>query len=567
MKALILAAGFGTRLLPYTHHTPKPLFPVSGKPLLNHIIENLKQSGCTGIIINTHYLHEKIEAFIESQDYEIPVITRYEPTILGTGGAIKNTADFFDASPFMVINSDILTDINLRDVYEFHLGHDQSATLVLHDHQAYNHVSVTSNGSIIGFHEQVAPCQDGKFKKLAFTGIQVLDADLIPLIRQQNYFSSIDLYQHMISNNQLPKALIVKDHFWTDIGTPESYLDTVYRFSAPQVFEKAFSLSSTGMISKNKLKGDGSDRQWYRLTTENRSLILVSHGIREQIDTCEADSFIRIGQHLQEKKIPVPAIYGYNAFSGLVFLEDLGDTHLVDVVKQLRHQKDRLAVYQEVIRLLIHMSQNGKTGFLPSMTYQTREYSKELIIEKECRYFRDAFLKNYMKMDCPELPLENDFSDLADSALKNGINGFMHRDFQSRNIMVKDHSYYLIDFQGGRIGPLQYDLASLLIDPYVALDFGEQMELIDFCAKALGNGVSIPIDTFRKSVFYCALTRNLQILGAFGYLSLVKGKKWFEQHIPCALRSLSYYLQKTEKNELPALKAVAETINNKRGSR
>ncbi len=567
MKALILAAGFGTRLLPYTHHTPKPLFPVSGKPLLNHIIENLIQSGCTGIIINTHHLHEKIEAFIASQKYKIPVITRYEPSILGTGGAIKNTADFFDASPFMVINSDILTDINLGDVYEFHLGHNQSATLVLHDYQIHNHVSVTIDGSIIGFHESAGSSQNRTLKKLAFTGIQVLDADLIPLIRQQNYFSSIDLYQHMISKNQMPKALIIKDHFWTDIGTPESYLDTVYRFSAPQAFEKAFSISSTGMIPRKKLKGDGSDRQWYRLSAENKTLILVSHGIREQLNTCEVDSFIQIGQHLREKKLPVPAIYGYNAFSGLVFLEDLGDTHLVDVVKQLIHPKNRMMVYQEVIRLLIHMSQKGKTGFLPSMTYQTREYSKELIIEKECRYFKEAFLKAYMKMDCPEKPLENDFSDLADSALKNGINGFMHRDFQSRNIMVKDHSYYLIDFQGGRIGPLQYDLASLLIDPYVALPFEEQMELIDFCAKAMEHIVSIPIETFRKSVFYCALTRNLQILGAFGFLSLVKGKKWFEQHIPCALQSLWYYLQKTEKNELPALKAVAETINNERGSK
>ncbi len=567
MKALILAAGFGTRLLPYTHHTPKPLFPVSGKPLLNLIIENLIRSGCTGVIINTHHLHEKIETFIAGQNYEIPVITRYEPTILGTGGAIKNTADFFDSSPFMVINSDILTDINLRDVYEFHLSHDQSATLVLHDHQVYNHVSVTNNGSIIGFHEQVAPSQDGTLKKLAFTGIQVLDADLIPLIRQQNYFSSIDLYQHMISQNQMPKALIVQDHFWTDIGTPESYLDTVYRFAAPQAFQKAFSISSTGMISKDKLKGDGSDRQWYRLTAENRTLILVRHGIREQINTCEVDSFIQIGQHLQQKKLPVPVIYSFDAFAGLVFLEDLGDTHLVDVVQQLKHRSNRIAVYQEVIQLLIHMSQNGKIDFLPTMTYQTREYSKELIIEKECRYFKDAFVKAYMKMNCPEKPLENDFSDLADSALKNGINGFMHRDFQSRNIMVKGSSYYLIDFQGGRIGPLQYDLASLLIDPYVALAFEEQMELIDFCAKALENIASIPIETFRKSVFYCALTRNLQILGAFGYLSLVKGKKWFEQNIPCALQSLTYYLQKTEKNELPVLKAVAETINNERGSK
>ena len=108
MKAMILAAGFGKRLLPFTEHTPKALFPVGGRPLLDIIINNLQDSGCQAIIINTHHLYQKIDSFIAQQKYTIPVYTQYEPVILGTGGAVKNVADFWDDNPFMVINGDIV---------------------------------------------------------------------------------------------------------------------------------------------------------------------------------------------------------------------------------------------------------------------------------------------------------------------------------------------------------------------------------------------------------------------------------------------------------------------------
>ena len=87
MKALILAAGHGTRLLPFTENLPKPLFPITGRPLLGITIEHLLTAGCTSIIINTHHLHDQIDAFIAAQNYPVPVDTRYEPLILGTGGA------------------------------------------------------------------------------------------------------------------------------------------------------------------------------------------------------------------------------------------------------------------------------------------------------------------------------------------------------------------------------------------------------------------------------------------------------------------------------------------------
>jgi len=156
MKALILAAGYGTRLLPYTKITPKTLFTFSGRPLLDTIICNLIDAGCQSIIINTHHLYQQLDSFLAQQSYSIPVMTRYEPEILGTAGALKNVADFWDNTPFMVINSDVFTDINLKDVYDIHISHDHPITLVLHDDEAFNTVCLDKNGFVSGFHPKTS---------------------------------------------------------------------------------------------------------------------------------------------------------------------------------------------------------------------------------------------------------------------------------------------------------------------------------------------------------------------------------------------------------------------------
>ena len=113
MKAMILAAGYGTRLQPYTGHTPKSLFSIAGRPLLDLIISQLHEAGCKAVIVNTHHSHHKIETFLAAQNYNLEVDTRFEPQILGTGGAIKNVPDFWDTRPFLVINADIVTDIDI----------------------------------------------------------------------------------------------------------------------------------------------------------------------------------------------------------------------------------------------------------------------------------------------------------------------------------------------------------------------------------------------------------------------------------------------------------------------
>ena len=560
MKAMILAAGLGTRLLPFTESTPKPLFTISGRPLLDIIIHSLQSAGCKAVIINTHHLYKDIDAFLASQHYAIPVYTLYEPVILGTAGAIKNAAYFWDTQPFMVVNSDIVTDIDLRKVYDFHLSHNHHATLVLHDCAEFNNVWVDKNDFITGFQDQEKEAKAGHTRKLAFTGIQVLDPEILELIPDRIFSSSIGVYRKLILSGKKVKAYISKKYYWKDIGTPERYKETVFDQMAPEAFKQAFPGCLCKKIERSKLKEDGSDRKWYRLTAAGQSLVMVDHGIRKEPGTSEIDSFVLIGSHLYNKGISVPGIYLYDTFSGVVFLEDLGDVNLQAVIKAGKNLKQILSYYKSIIKLLIKMSVFGVKQFDRSWTYQTPYYNKEVILENECRYFVDAFLRRYLKLNICYNDFEDEFMLLADKALEFSANGFMHRDFQSRNIMIKNGKPYFIDFQGGRIGPIQYDLASLLIDPYVALSRHVQDQLLDYCVDKLSSYIHIDKKKFCLCYKYCAITRNLQMLGAFGYLSLAKGKTYFEQFIPAAVKTLRYNLSADEGAEFPRLKSVVSKI-------
>ncbi|MCP4369987.1 MAG: phosphotransferase [Deltaproteobacteria bacterium] len=557
MKSMILAAGMGTRLLPYTTKTPKPLFPVAGMPLIDITIRALKLAGSTEVIINTHHLHQKIDSFIKERKYGIPVYTRHEPVILGTGGGIKNVIDFFDNHPFMVVNSDIVTDIDLRKVYDYHLNHRHPVTLVLYDNHRFNSVSFNKNGFITNFEKEPSIPSSSI---LTFTGIQVLDPVVFDFIPANVFSSIIDAYKKIISKGKKIKAFISEKGYWQDIGTPVSYKKAVFDTLAPDAFKKAFTENTPYKIKRTKLKGDGSERKWYRLTAKNRSLVMVNHGIREVLETCEVDSFVAIGIHLHQKKIPVPKIHIYDTFSGLVFLEDLGDVNLQALVKKAENTEAVFSHYKSVINQLVHMSVSGAAGFDLSWTYQSETYDKNLIMEKECRYFTEAFLTGYLGIYSNFKDLKAEFSFLADKALESSLNGFMHRDLQSRNIMVKNGNYHFIDFQGGRMGPIEYDLASLLIDPYVSLPYPVQDQLRKYCIEKLLSSVAFDPDKFRTCFKYCSLTRNLQILGAFGYLSKVKGKTYFENYIPAALGTLEKTLSDEVGWDFPKLKKILGKI-------
>ena len=554
MKALILAAGLGTRLQPYTHHTPKPLFPINGRPILDRLIHQLQKAGCRAVAVNTHHLHGLIEEFIGRQSYDIPILIRYEPHILGTAGAFKNFSDFWGESPFLVVNSDIYTDIDFLKVYEFHCRHGAPATLVLTDDARFNTVAIDSSHHITSFQNQ------SFLGHFTFTGIQVIDPSVLALIPKAQVYSSIDAYRQLIARGTPPKAYLAHECLWKDIGAPNRYQDAVRTEKTPQAFCNAFGGSAPSEIIQDHIDGDGSDRKWYRLKAGGHTLILADHGIRPPLRQTEADAFIAIGRHLRQKQIAVPKIFEAEPFAGLVYVEDLGNTHLQSLWTSGQSRDHIITTYQSVLDLLINFSQRGKLGFDPDWTYQTPSYDVDLILDKECRYFLESFLNGYLKRSCRFEEFQSEFNQLAEKALEGGITGLMHRDFQSRNILLHHDSPYAIDFQGARTGPIQYDLASLLIDPYAKMPADMQQELLKYALSQLSTKIRFSKAKFLDCYRCCRITRNLQILGAFGFLSREKGKIQFEAHIPAALALLKKNLLKLQDPALPGLTAYVNKI-------
>lgn len=220
MKAMILAAGMGERLQPLTSVYPKVLVPVVNKPVIDRIIQFLKTHGVEKMIINAHHHCWMIRDYLKGGNpFGVKVEIRIEKEILGTGGGIKNTQDFWGKDPFIVINGDILTDIDLGDVYEFHLKKNHLVTMVLHDFPKYNKVRVDKEMNILS----IGPGTDLK-GTLAFTGIHVINPEVLSFIPEKKRYNIIDAYKRLIDLKKPIRAYIATGHRWIDIGTIADYL-------------------------------------------------------------------------------------------------------------------------------------------------------------------------------------------------------------------------------------------------------------------------------------------------------------------------------------------------------
>jgi len=220
MKAMILAAGLGTRLRPLTEKRPKALMPVANKPIIARLIEYLKAHGVSEIVVNSHYHHAQLLNYLDDGNpFGLPLQVRVEEEILGTGGGIKNTEDFWNNAPFFVINGDILTDIDLTDAYENHLESGALVTLVLHDCEPFNQIQVDDSGNILHIAKQ------NLAGRLAFTGIHILSPDLLSHIPGGVFYDIIVCYQNLISSGDRVRAFVSRGHTWRDIGSVQSYIE------------------------------------------------------------------------------------------------------------------------------------------------------------------------------------------------------------------------------------------------------------------------------------------------------------------------------------------------------
>ncbi len=217
MKAMILAAGLGTRLRPLTDKQPKALMPVVNRSIIARVIDYLKSHGVTQIVVNAHHHYQQLLDYLEGESFGVEIEVRVEPEIMGTGGGIKNTSDFWDDEPFFVINSDILTNIDLTQAYEHHRKTSGLATLILHDYEPFNQVQIDGNRLITEFFKKSAP------DRLAFTGIHIMDPKIFSHFPEETFFGIIACYRQLIQSGKKIRTFTSEGHYWHDIGSVEGY--------------------------------------------------------------------------------------------------------------------------------------------------------------------------------------------------------------------------------------------------------------------------------------------------------------------------------------------------------
>ena len=219
MKAMILAAGLGTRLRPLTSHKPKPLVPIGNRPLIDRLIQYLKEYGIEEVIINAHHHHQQVVEYLDGgRPFGIDIEVRVEPEILGTGGGIKNTEDFWDTDPIIIINGDILTDIDLSKALGAHRRDGSLATLIVHNCKPFNQIRINNDMDIVDIASENLP------DRLAFTGIHIIQPEFLEYIPQGIFSNIIDCYRELIKEGKPIRAHLSNGHYWRDIGTVDSYI-------------------------------------------------------------------------------------------------------------------------------------------------------------------------------------------------------------------------------------------------------------------------------------------------------------------------------------------------------
>jgi len=227
MQAMILAAGLGTRLKPITEDTPKALVKVNGKALLEIAIRNLIENDFRKIIINVHHFAEKVKNFLDKNTFAADIFISDETDLLlDTGGAIKHAQKFFDDSPILVHNVDIISNLNLKEFYQYHLSDDAIALLVVSKRFSSRYLLFNDDNILCGWQdtkkdEKIIVKDEPNLKQLAFNGIHILNPHLIELFPKDKVFSIVQAYLKIAEKEDI-HAYISNDIKWIDVGKIDS---------------------------------------------------------------------------------------------------------------------------------------------------------------------------------------------------------------------------------------------------------------------------------------------------------------------------------------------------------
>jgi aminoglycoside/choline kinase family phosphotransferase len=310
-----------------------------------------------------------------------------------------------------------------------------------------------------------------------------------------------------------------------------------------------------------EVAGDGSNRSYYRLVSSDLRTAIGAVGP----DREENRAFLSFTRSFHAAGLPVPELYAQDDAVGVWLEQDLGDTTLFNALVEARRGQPGAAfpaailpTYQRVVELLPRFQVEGGRAIDYSVAYPRDAFDRQSILW-DLNYFKYHFLK-LAHVPFNEQRLEDDFETLADFLLQTDTSHFLYRDFQSRNIMLVDGAPYFIDYQGGRRGAPQYDIASLLYDAKAAMPDAVREQLLAHYLDALEQYIPVDRPSFLQRYRGYVLVRIMQAMGAYGYRGFYERKPRFLQSVPHAARNLRQLLEDGLPVAVPELEAVFRRI-------
>ncbi|MGE4567735.1 MAG: aminoglycoside phosphotransferase family protein [Bacteroidales bacterium] len=289
------------------------------------------------------------------------------------------------------------------------------------------------------------------------------------------------------------------------------------------------------------LPPSGSSRSYFRMKSQKKCCIGAFH---EEIR--ENRAFLSFSAYFRGEGLPVPEIYAISPDMRAYLQEDLGDTTLLHFLeREAHHISIGPAVkeaYQKSIAWLVRFQLSGTDKFDYSVCYPRAAFDEQSMAW-DMNYFKYYFLR-FSGIPFDEQLLEEDFQNFGRYLLETDTHYFLYRDFQSRNIMLRNGEPYFIDYQGGRKGALQYDIASLLFEAKTALTESFREEMLEYYLDSLQTHIPVKRESFKSYYYAYALIRTMQAMGAYGYRGIFEKKPLFLESIPPALAHLRWLLDK-----------------------
>lgn len=588
-RAVVLAAGYGERLRPLTFAFPKPVLPLWGVPMLQRTLAQLQKWGVEEVMVNTHHLPELVgkcvRDYMRATDGAMAVHTIHEKEILGTGGVLKPLAGFIGNSPFWLVNGDIAMEGVDRDALA--AAFEKSGGFAgcwVSASAGPRTVEIDPEGRICNWKSDVA----GDWGTATYCGLALLSPDILKYLPPEPFSSIVQAYEKaMFQDARFVCGVDMDDAYWADCGTLESYLeahaalDPVKFEGNPNVlFEGVKFLESadlagcvatggliggaferTALVGVGQLRAcpekdalraivaelgwkiddtaaqflgrRGSDRSFWRLVYGDERAIAIAYD-----DTARAENakYAAHAKFLSENGISVVKVLADLPKNKVLALEDCGDDSLES--RANARKADILKLYAPVMEML------KKLHSLKAQSDAALEAPFDAALYK---WERDLFLKEaaagrWGVEKIPESALKD--YETVEKFLSALPKVLLHRDAQSSNVLYSNAKPVFIDFQGMRMGPAAYDVASFLYDPYVSITEQDRRSL----AKTYG------ID--EKELAFGAVQRLTQAIGAFARLAGI-GKHGFAKHMPKALENLR---QAAKTAGLVAIETLAEAL-------